>query len=273
MRFWKRWKRSLSKRLPWAAPPAAAGPAPVLTDPAPAPAPPPPPLPPAAVFHAHFYLRHNARRLEHLASLGIPVRGCRVLEVGAGIGDHSHYFLDRGCRVTITEGRAENLEILRRRYPGEDVRLLDLEAPGAFPGGPFEVVHCYGLLYHLSRPQEALDFLAAQCSGLLLLETCVSFGDGEAVHPVAEDRDNPSQAVSGTGCRPTRPWLLARLRERFPHVYVPATQPNHEEFPVDWQRPEEHRHPLKRAVFVASRTPLALPALLTHLPARQERHA
>src|SRR5262245_46388403 len=72
---------------------------------------------PRHAFHSFHYLRHNARRLEHLASLGIPVAGSRVLEVGAGMGDHSHFFFDRGCAVTITEARPELLARLRETYP------------------------------------------------------------------------------------------------------------------------------------------------------------
>lgn len=50
---------------------------------------------PSLYFHSYDYLRHNARRLEHLASLGLPITGRSVLEVGAGIGDHSHFYIDR----------------------------------------------------------------------------------------------------------------------------------------------------------------------------------
>src|SRR6266540_6367515 len=89
---------------------------------------------PLRAFHNHEYLRHNARRQEHLASLGIPVAGRSVLEVSAGIGDHSHYFLDRGCQLTITEAREENLRVLRRRYPSADIQRLDLEDPVAITG-------------------------------------------------------------------------------------------------------------------------------------------
>jgi len=84
---------------------------------------------PVSEFHSEAYLRHNARRLEHLASLCAPLAGRTVLEVGAGIGDHSHFYLDRGCVVTITEARSENLDVLRERYPGCDVRYLDLDDP------------------------------------------------------------------------------------------------------------------------------------------------
>src|SRR5438045_3527021 len=59
----------------------------------------------AQPFHSWHYLRHTSRRLEHLASLSIPIFNTSVLEAGAGVGDHSHYYLDRGCQITITEAR------------------------------------------------------------------------------------------------------------------------------------------------------------------------
>jgi hypothetical protein len=225
-----------------------------------------------AHFHSADYLRHNARRLEHLASLRIPLAGASVLELGAGIGDHSHYFLDRGCRLTITEPRLENLALLRARYPGVEVKSLDLERPGAPPPARYDVVYCYGLLYHLGDPSPALDYMSSCCDRLLLLETCVSFGDEALPHPVWENFLNPTQAASGAGCRPTRRWLFERLRSRFPFVYIPRTQPHHEEFPLDWERPELHQARLSRAVFVASRQPIDNPLLSAELLSRQSRH-
>ena len=59
---------------------------------------------PYGAFHSTPYLSHNARRLEHLASLNLPIHGSSVLEVGAGIGDHTTFYTDRGCAVVATEG-------------------------------------------------------------------------------------------------------------------------------------------------------------------------
>jgi Methyltransferase domain len=185
-------------------------------------------------FHNWCYLQHNQRRQEHLASLGLPLSGRSVIEVGAGIGDHTSFFLDRGCRVVTSDAREENVAILRSRFPSLDVRLLDLDRPPDSFEEEAEIVYCYGTLYHLSRPKEALEFLAARCSSLLLLETCVSVGLDEQVNPVEERRSDPSQSVSGVGCRPTRPWVLAELRKHFPYAYVTRTQPWHPEFPLDW---------------------------------------
>src|SRR4051794_26482202 len=74
-------------------------------------------LTPKGSFWSPQYIRHNQRRQEHLASLGLEIAGRDVLEVGAGIGDHTSFFLDRGCRVTITDGRPKNVRLLRERYP------------------------------------------------------------------------------------------------------------------------------------------------------------
>jgi SAM-dependent methyltransferase len=234
-------------------------------------------LSPDTAFHAQFYIRLNQRRQEHLDSLGLPIAGASVLEVAAGIGDHTSFFLDRGCTVVSTEGRSRNLARLRKnlahfrkRYPALDVRHLDLERPADL-GQTFDIVYCYGALYHLCHPAEALAFMARHCRKMLLLETCVSFGDTEAINLVDEKINHPTQSMVGRGCRPTRPWIHAQLRQHFDFVYVPRTQPNHEEFPLDWNAPPSPPEPNARAVFIASRQPLENPKLTQELLAQQVR--
>ncbi|NER22230.1 MAG: class I SAM-dependent methyltransferase [Symploca sp. SIO1C2] len=226
----------------------------------------------AKTFHSPNYLRHNARRLEHLASLRIPVAGMSVLEVGAGIGDHSHYYIDRGCSITITEARTENLQYLKKRYPKNNVQFLDMDNPSAVEGSPFDIVHCYGLLYHLKDPEQALEFLCRSTRKNLFLETCVSFGQEDKLNPVAESRSEPSQSYSGIGCRPTRLWLFQRLQRFVENVYLPKTQPNHEEFPLDWTEPEKHKARFQRAIFIASREVLKNDMLTRSLLNKQRRH-
>jgi 2-polyprenyl-3-methyl-5-hydroxy-6-metoxy-1,4-benzoquinol methylase len=226
---------------------------------------------PVQFFHSDLYLRHNARRLEHLASLRIPVAGMSVLEVGAGIGDHTHYYIDRGCKITITEARPQNLRHLRKRYPQCNIQSLDMESPTTVEGSPFDLVHCYGLLYHLSNPKQALAFLSRQAKRMMFLETFVAFGTKEEITLAGEDRSNPTQAVSGTGCRPTRAWLFTELKALFQYVYLPKTQPCHEEFPLDWTAPEKHQSALQRAIFIASREPLENDQLTPSLVLQQTR--
>lgn len=195
-----------------------------------------------------------------------------VLEVGAGIGDHSHYYVDRGCRITITEARPQNLQYLKKLYFGHDIQHLDMEHPSPLKNSPFDVVHCYGLLYHLSNPGLALEFLGGNCKRMLFLETCVSFGDAKEINLEKENQNNPAQAYSGTGCRPTRPWLVEKLQGLFEYGYLPKTQPNHEEFPLDWSASEKHQASLSRAIFIASREKIDNELQTTSLISHQVRH-
>jgi hypothetical protein len=210
----------------------------------------------------------NARRLEHLAALGLPLFDRTVLQVGAGIGDHAQFFLDRGCTVTLTEGRPENVEALRRLHPDVRAFELDLDHPDSNLVERFDVVFCYGTLYHLARPAEAIAYLGERCDELFLLETCVSRGS-QAELPQVDEPAHGDQALGGVGSRPTRPWVHRELGRHFDHVYVPVVQPAHPQFPVDWTAAPVET--LTRAVFVASRSPLDSPLLTTSLPDRQRR--
>jgi hypothetical protein len=233
------------------------------------------------LFRDPQYRRHNARRQEHLASLGLDLHNKSVLELGAGIGDHTTFFLDRDCRVLSVEPRSENCTIFAATIrhlqslgysKAVHSRLMrgDIETIDRAIVERFDIVYCYGLLYHVADPASALRVMADRCDGLLLLETCVSFGSNEAIHPISEPRADPTQAFRGVGCRPTRPWIFNSLKRLFSHVYVPLTQPDHEEFPLDWTAPAGLPG-LTRAIFVASRRSLANVHLVDRLLEQQTR--
>ena len=227
---------------------------------------------PASVFHSNHYLRHNSRRLEHLSSLRIRVAGMKVLEVGAGIGDLTNYYQDRACNVFITEALQKNLKYLKKRFPDGNIHFLDMEHPEEIDGTPFDIVHCYGLLYHLRNPEQALRYISKNCRSILFLETAVSFGNGDEPNLISENKHRASQAFSGIGCRPTRNYIFDRLKELFEYVYIPKTQPNHEEFPLDWNSPDDHLAVLSRAVFIASRQKIDNEILSSKLLDKQIRH-
>ncbi|MHA1290570.1 MAG: [2,4-di-O-methyl-alpha-L-fucopyranosyl-(1-_3)-alpha-L-rhamnopyranosyl-(1-_3)-2-O-methyl-alpha-L-rhamnopyranosyl] dimycocerosyl phenol-phthiocerol 3'''-O-methyltransferase, partial [Candidatus Thorarchaeota archaeon] len=77
-------------------------------------------------FTEEFYQLHNKKRQEHLASLSLPIDGKIILEVGAGIGDHSQFFIDRGCPMVITDAREQNAEEIGERYQSPNVTVFTL---------------------------------------------------------------------------------------------------------------------------------------------------
>ena len=215
-----------------------------------------PPSPPSFdVFLTPEALAINEARLCHLASLGLDLKNKRVLEVGGGIGLHTCFFESQGCDVLFTEARAENLDEAKRRYPHRKTALVNLDADSDLSHlGRFDVVYCYGTLYHLTNPSNALRRLAAICDGMILLETCVTPGDEEELHPEAEPASVANQAFTGMGCRPTRSWVMSELRRNMGFAYQTVTQPNHHDFEQNWIAPTERK--LYRAVFVGAKTRL-----------------
>src|SRR3990172_5444611 len=146
---------------------------------------------PEKLFHSDFYLTHNAKRLEHLESLNLPLDNLSVLEVGAGIGDHTDFFIKRNCSILTTEVRNENLEILKK-LPVRVMKLNLENIPKTFDE-KFDVVYAYGILYHLNNPQEVLSFFSSVCLKFLLLETCVSFGNELSINLCSEPSECPTQ--------------------------------------------------------------------------------
>jgi hypothetical protein len=222
-----------------------------------------------ADFFSWSYQRHNIARLQHLESLGLDLARKSVLETGAGVGDHSLFYLYRNCRLLAVEGRAGLAKKLSERL-GIDVKIVDLdrEPERLVQFGRFDLVHCYGLLYHLSDPARFLSTVS-RVGECLLLETCVSFGDELSTNKCRESTSILSQALHGEGCRPTRGWIFDQLKLHYQYVYATRTQPRHPEFPTDWTGSAGEKALLKRAVFVASHSPICNPNLVTELPQQQ----
>lgn len=205
-------------------------------------------------FHSDEYLLHNRSRHEHLDSLNIPLRNKSILEVGAGIGDHTEYLLNLKPRnILCLEARDDNIEIINNRFnenPSVKSRQFDMDNLGSLDE-KFDVCYCYGLLYHLANPENAIEFMAAQTREILLLETCVDYVNEDIINQIDEDINLYSQSFSRTGCRPGRVWIFRKRKEHFNHVYIPLTQPKHSQFPTDWNH-EVAPEGLSRAIFIAS---------------------
>jgi len=129
----------------------------------------------------------------HLPSYNIPedLSGKRVLDVGAWDGYWSFEALRRGAREVVAiddfsdylgklkpEDRLawKSFDLCREvlGYSGDrckriEISLYDITEENL--GGLFDIVFCFGTLYHLRHPLLGLDKLAAVCNGQLFVES------------------------------------------------------------------------------------------------------
>lgn len=220
------------------------------------------------VFDADLALSINQARLDFLEALELPLQGKRVLDAGCGVGHHTPFYTSRGCTVVGIDGRAENIEVMKRRYPDVTGIVGNLQEMSLEPFGPFDVVHCFGLLYHLDSPMAALRRLAAVCREYLLLETMVC--DAKApVMVLADESNSINQALADVGCRPSPSFVaLALDRLGFRHVYGTTEPPRHPDFLFEWRDSLDVRRDGNnlRCMFVASREPIRHPRLVELIP-------
>lgn len=224
------------------------------------------------VFFNEKYQKHNISRLCHLDTLKLDLKNKKVLELGAGVGEHTLFYLHKGCDVLPVDGRPELVSFIKKRL-GIHAEVLNLEneLEKLEKLGRFDLIHCYGLLYHLSNPEE----LICSCSKIadcILISTCVSRGQDFSINLVDEDSKVASQAITGKGCRPTRRWVFETLRKYFEYVYCPKTQPHDPQFPVIWDDETniDTEPSLIRAIFVASHKPIYSDMLLNYVPDKYE---
>jgi SAM-dependent methyltransferase len=219
----------------------------------------------ANVFDRDFYQDITAARLEHFKSLGLSVRGKSVIDIGSGVGHLSKSLAELGGDVFCVDGRDANISRLRELYPSRKAAVVDVETDALLHVGEFDVVFCYGLLYHLSDPLGFIRRAAALCREWLIIETCIMDAEEAIVRLVPEEAANHSQALHSMGCRPSSAYVIYCLKlAGLDNVYVPSTMPKHAQFRYQLNNDcADLKHGERiRDIFVASRLPMDSPHLI-----------
>jgi hypothetical protein len=107
------------------------------------------------IFDARHYRSAIKERNEIILNHVSDFANTTMLELGAGIGLPGKDFEQLGCKVTSVEGRKENVEEGKRRFPEREWLNLDLNID-PIPTG-YDFILCLGLLYHLSNPENLIQ--------------------------------------------------------------------------------------------------------------------
>lgn len=197
----------------------------------------------------------NIARMDHLGSLGLDFNGKSIIDVGCGVGHLAQFFVKQRCNVHCIDAREENLIELRKKYSNLKNDLVDIEKDDLTKLGKFDIVFCYGLLYHTENPVTVTDKLCNVCDDMLLLETCV-IDHSEPLVKYTEETATFSQALRGLASRPS-PSLVISLLKRggFKHIYIPKYPPQHHDFLFDYTEDLSHiknGHNI-RQIFIATK--------------------
>jgi SAM-dependent methyltransferase len=185
-----------------------------------------------------------------LAELQQKLQIRTVADVGCGVGYFSAFAREMGFDVSGFDGRAENLEEARRRNPAIDFQVADVEDPSLVQYGPYDLVLCPGLLYHLENPIRAVRNLSTIAGKILLIESFATPGT-QTVFYLREESEAEDQGLRYLALIASESSLVKICYlSGFRAVYRFSPLPDHEDFR---EAPGRKR---KRTMLLASRQPL-----------------
>jgi FkbM family methyltransferase len=176
-----------------------------------------------------------------------PALGLRTaVDAGAGVGFFSRTLAECGLQVCGFDGREENVAEARRRYPQIPFAQGDLQERSILALGKFDLTLCFGLLYHLENPLQAIRNLHGLTEKCLLLESmCIP--DDKPSMLLREEPREEDQSLTDVAYYPSESGLIKMLyRAGFKYVYRLASLPDHDDFR------DTAAHRRKRTVLLAT---------------------
>jgi len=206
------------------------------------------------IFDQPHYSALNKAREEalrqFLASLRNELQLRSAVDVGCGVGYFSALLQALRLDVLALDGRPENLEEAKTRVPGVEFRLADAEDNRICSFGKFDLMLCFGLLYHLENPFAAIRNLFALTAKVAVVEGMCIPGS-EPILGVREEGLTEDQGLRHIALYPTENGLVKLLyRSGFPFVYRFRTPPAHQDYRTSHDRKQV------RTILAASTVPL-----------------
>jgi FkbM family methyltransferase len=153
------------------------------------------------------------------------------LDVGCGgLGYFSMLLKDQGLKVTAFDARLENVIQAQKLNPSIDFKLHDIEDPSVINLGAFDLVLCFGVLYHLENPFRAVRNLYALTKKYLIIESQTAPCKSSSLILYEESR-SINQSINYVVCMPTESSIIKMLyKAGFSSVYKACAFPDHEDF-------------------------------------------
>lgn len=114
-------------------------------------------------------IKDNSHKVEFITTIHTLddkiKKGARILEVGAGTGRYSFYYLDKGHAVTALDIVPKNVEIMKEKAKAIkseniEIKLGDARNLSQFDSNTFDVVLCLGPIYHLPKSEDRIKCIS-----------------------------------------------------------------------------------------------------------------
>jgi tRNA (mo5U34)-methyltransferase len=158
------------------------------------------------IHRTEWINRHRQRKryfFDPLVRAGM-FQGKRVLDLGCNAGFWALNAIEAGCDSVVgIDARPSHIEQAQlvfsvRDVPAHRYRFLnDNVLTGNIDswGGPFDIVLCLGLLYHVCKPMELLERISGVNSDLLLIDSTVLNDDRNLIALRHEPLDDPRMSA------------------------------------------------------------------------------
>ena len=206
------------------------------------------------IFDQQHYKTLNSSRAAVVSALLSELKGPldlrTAVDVGCGLGYFSGLLTSLALEVTAVDGRSDNVNEAARRHPGVKFHTYNAEDPAIRTLGKFDLVFCFGLLYHLENPLMAIRHLQFMAGKLLLVEGVILSGE-EPVMALVDEEVHDDQGVNYLAFYPTESCLVKMLyASGMKYVYGLKSQPRQPDYD------SENGTARVRTVLVAAAAPL-----------------
>ncbi len=193
----------------------------------------------------------RCQTIQHVVKKLKPALGLsNAVDAGCGVGFFSQTLAECGLRVCGFDARAENVAEARRRFPEIPFEQADVQARGILRLGTFDLVVCFGLIYHLENPLLAIRNLRGITEKCLLLESMCLPEEKSSILLRAEPRQG-NQSLTDVACYPSEMTFAKMLYlAGFASVYRIVPLPDHDDFR------ETAAHQRRRTVLLAASVPI-----------------
>ncbi len=158
------------------------------------------------IYRPDYVNRHKQRRhlfLDRLIDVcGGSLEGRSVLDLGSNAGYWSLAAIEAGADFVLgVDGRQMHVDQANLVFEANGVNpeRYRFELGNIFEhafNGKFDIVLCLGLMYHIAKPVELFETMAATGAQIIVIDTAVSLAPSSVFRVAHEDSlDNPRNAV------------------------------------------------------------------------------